>query len=344
MTAAVEAAELAGVGVALRAAVDRLEPSTWAVAAYHFGWVDADGVPTGAGAAIGGKGVRARLALLSARAAGAPAEVGLPGAVAVELIQNYSLIHDDLIDGDVRRRHRPTVWAVFGVPAAILSGSALHALALEVLLTAPGPGGAAAAELLARTSRELIGGQFADIAFESRESVTVAECTAMAAGKTGSLLAASATVGAVLAGAAPGTVAALRAFGAHAGQAFQLEDDLLGIWGDPAVTGKPALADLRSRKKSLPVAAAMAAGGPPAERLRAWLATPPPPPEVVDGDEPELREVAALVEAAGGRDWAAEEARRQVELAERALSGAPVDPAAAADLAALARSLIGRTA
>jgi hypothetical protein len=104
-------AELVSVGPALRAAVDRLEPSTWAIAAYHFGWVDAAGRPSGSDVTGGGKGVRARLALLSARAAGAPAEVGLPGAVAVELLHNFSLVHDDVMDGDLQRRHRRTVWA-----------------------------------------------------------------------------------------------------------------------------------------------------------------------------------------------------------------------------------------
>jgi geranylgeranyl diphosphate synthase, type I len=337
-------AELVSVGPALRAAVDRLEPSTRAVAAYHFGWVDAAGRPSGSDASTGGKGVRARLALLSARAAGAPAEVGLPGAVAVELLHNYSLVHDDVMDGDVQRRHRRTVWAVFGVPAAILAGSALQSLALEVVLDPPTPAGAAAAELLGRTTRELIGGQFEDLAFERRASVTVAECLAMADRKTGALIACSAAVGAVLAGASGETVAALEAYGRQVGLAFQLEDDLLGIWGDPAVTGKPALADLRARKKSLPVAAALATGGPAAERLRDWLATPAPPPGHTVDDLAELRGVADLVEEAGGRAWAATEARRRVVLAEQALGGAPVDPGAAGEMVALARSLLGRSA
>jgi geranylgeranyl diphosphate synthase type I len=337
-------AELVSVGPALRAAIQRLEPRTRAVAEYHFGWVDAAGRPAGSDAAGGGKGVRARLALLSARAADAPAEVGLPGAVAVELLHNFSLIHDDVMDGDVQRRHRRTVWAVFGVPAAILTGSALQALALEVVLDPPTPAGAAAADLLSRTTRALIGGQYSDLAFERRSSVTVAECLDMAAGKTGALVVASAAVGAVLAGAGEHTVDALKVYGAQVGLAFQLEDDLLGIWGDPAVTGKPALADLRARKKSLPVAAALAAGGPAADRLRSWLATPAPSPEETVDDLAELRGIAELVEEAGGRAWVAAEARRRVDLAEQALAGARLDPVAADELVALARSLLGRSA
>jgi geranylgeranyl diphosphate synthase type I len=166
----------------------------------------------------------------------------------------------------------------------------------------------------------------------------------MAAGKTGALVSCSAAVGAVLAGAPAGTVAALGSYGERVGLAFQLEDDLLGIWGDPSVTGKPALADLRARKKSLPVAAALATGGRAAGRLRDWLATPAPAPDHTVDDLAELREIAGLVEQAGGREWAAAEARRQVVLGERALAGAPVDPAAAAEMVALARSLLGRSA
>jgi geranylgeranyl diphosphate synthase, type I len=337
------APELVSVGPALRAAVDRLEPATRVVCAYHFGWVDAAGRPSGADPAGGGKGIRARLALLGARAAGARPEVGLPGAVAVELLHNWSLVHDDVMDRDTQRRHRPTVWTVFGVPAAILAGSALQALATEVVLDPPGPFGADAAALLARVSRDLIAGQLADLDFERRATVTVAECEAMAAGKTGALAAGSAAVGAVLAGAGPAVVDALERYGRHVGLAFQLEDDLLGIWGDPAVTGKPALADLRSRKKSLPVAAAVEAGGRAADRLHAWLTTPPAADRGGD-DLAELRGVADLVEAAGGRAWAADRARAEVAAAAAALAGAPLEESAAAELTTLARSLLGRTA
>ena len=99
---------------ALQAAVQRLDPSSRLQASYHLGWCDADGKPTEGG---GGKAVRPALALLSAEAAGATAEVGVPGAVAVELVHNFSLLHDDLMDGDVERRHRRTVWAIWGAPA-----------------------------------------------------------------------------------------------------------------------------------------------------------------------------------------------------------------------------------
>jgi len=317
---------------ALRAAVQRLDPSSRLQASYHFGWCDADGRPTTAG---GGKAVRPALALLSAEAAGAPAEVGLPGAVGVELVHNFSLLHDDLMDGDVERRHRRTVWAIWGSPAAILTGDALLALAHEIVLEAPSAHAGRAALLLASTTRELTRGQVQDLAFESRNDVTLDECLDMAGGKTGALLAASAAIGAVLAGAPEDTVAALTTFGSQVGLAFQLVDDVLGIWGDPAVTGKPVYNDLRSRKKSLPVTYALGNADHAAE-VKEWLAAPGEP------DEESVRHAADLVAAAGGRDWALAEARRRLRLAEEALSSVDIRSHAREDIFALAQFIVDR--
>jgi geranylgeranyl diphosphate synthase type I len=230
------------------------------------------------------------------------------------------------------------VWARWGAPSAILTGDALLALAQEVLLEAETPHAATTARELAVTTRELIRGQVADVAFERRSDVGLAECLAMAAGKTGALLAASATIGARLAGAPEPLVAALRTFGAEVGAAFQLVDDLLGIWGDPAVTGKPVLSDLRSRKKSLPVTYAVAHGGPDGRELAGWLAGR-------GGDsESDLRRVADLVEQGGGRRWAGAEARRRMDRAERALRRVDVPDTARAELVALGRHLVDREA
>jgi geranylgeranyl diphosphate synthase, type I len=318
---------------ALRKAVARLDPTTRAHASYHLGWTDAEGRPT---AGNGGKAVRPALALLSAEAAGAPAHAGVPGAVAVELVHNFSLLHDDLMDGDVERRHRPTVWAVWGASAAILTGDALLALAQEVLLDCSSPHATAAGRLLAGATRELIRGQVEDLAFEKRNDVTVEQCLNMAAAKTGSLLSASAAVGAVLAGAEADVADALSMYGAHVGLAFQLVDDLLGIWGDPAVTGKPVFSDLRSRKKSLPVTYALSQGGPAARELAAWLATP----DAVSEDD--LRRAAQLVADAGGREWAATEAERRMRLGESALAEVALPDRPRADLIALGRFIVHR--
>ena len=182
----------------LRAAVDRLAPPMDTVAAYHFGWIDAEGRPADGD---GGKAVRPALALLSAEAAGAPAEAGIPGAVAVELVHNFSLLHDDLMDGDEQRRHRDTVWKVHGPAQAILVGDALFALANEILLELGTAEAGRATRRLTTATRKLIDGQAQDISFEHRERVTVEECLEMEGNKTGALLACACSIGAVLGGA-----------------------------------------------------------------------------------------------------------------------------------------------
>jgi geranylgeranyl diphosphate synthase type I len=324
---------------ALRAALDRLDETSRAQAAYHLCWTDVDGQPvTSGGGKSGGKAVRPALALLSAEAAGAPAEVGLPGAVAVELVHNFSLLHDDLMDGDVERRHRRTVWSVWGPASAILTGDAMLALATEVLLDSGSPHAPVAAQMLAGATRELIRGQVQDLAFERRTGVTLDECLDMAAGKTGSLLSASAAIGAVLAGAPSAVVGALVTFGAQLGIAFQLVDDILGIWGDPAVTGKPVHSDLRARKKTLPVTYALTHGGAAGEELAAWLAGPR------DADDARLGHVANLVAAGGGRDWSAGEAGRRLALGVAALDAVDLPGDARDGLVALGEFMVNREA
>jgi geranylgeranyl diphosphate synthase type I len=316
---------------AMQAAVARLDPASRLPASYHLGWCDSDGTATTRG---GGKAIRPTLALLSAQAVGAPAETGLPGAVAVELVHNFSLLHDDVIDGDRERRHRRTVWAIWGVPAAILTGDALLALAHEVVLESGCPGATRAGLLLASVTRELTRGQTQDVAFETRDDVTLDECLDMAGGKTGSLLAASAAIGAVLAGAPQAKVAALSTFGAQFGLAFQLVDDVLGIWGDPAVTGKSIHSDLRAKKKSLPVTWALScARGPD---VAEWLASPGDP------DNDSVAAMARLLADAGARDWALAEAAHRMELAESALSTADLSPAPLADMVSLAKYCVER--
>jgi geranylgeranyl diphosphate synthase, type I len=345
---------------ALRAAIDRLDDTCRAQATYHLGWTDADGRPAQGG---GGKAVRPALALLSAEAAGAPPEVGLPGAVAVELVHNFSLLHDDLMDGDVERRHRRTVWALWGPSSAILTGDALLAVAQEALLESGSPYATAAGRLLATATRDLIRGQVQDLAFEHRADVSLDECLDMAAGKTGSLLSASAAIGAVLAGASDEIVGALAAFGAHLGLAFQLVDDVLGIWGDPAVTGKPVFSDLRSRKKSLPVTYVLAQGGPAADELAGWLSTrvqtgtpacgsgSPKPDSGGSTELPgresldaELRHIADLIAVHGGRDWTLAEAQRRLDLGGLALDEVAIPARPRDDLVALGRFIVSREA
>ncbi|MGQ0774000.1 MAG: polyprenyl synthetase family protein [Pseudonocardiales bacterium] len=348
---------------AMREVVARLDDTSAAIASYHLGWTDADGAPTRGGGSGGGKAIRPALVTLSAQAAGASAapQIAVPGAVAVELVHNFSLLHDDLMDGDTHRRHRPTVWALWGAASAILTGYAWLVLAQEVLLDSVSPHRGAAARLLAEATRQLVRGQVQDMAFERRDDVTVAECLDMVSGKTGALFSVSTAIGAVLAGAKPEVVAALTTFGAHLGVAFQLLDDLLGIWGDPVITGKPVYSDLRSGKKTLPVTYALTHGGPAGRELAAWLAVPDcslpdravaervvPDGQVADHtvacavDAAALRRAADLVEAAGGRAWAVAEAHRRVAAACHALTVVPIPDEPREDLTAIARFIVAR--
>jgi geranylgeranyl diphosphate synthase, type I len=291
------------------------------------------GRPTGAG---GGKALRPALALLSARAAGAPPERGVPAAVATELVHNFSLLHDDIMDHDTERRHRPTAWTVFGVGAAILAGDALLALAQDLLLEDGTPQGQWAARCLSAAVQRLIAGQGADLAFEKRDDVSLAECLDMAGDKTAALMACACSIGAVHLSAPPTLAMALAGFGAHVGLAFQLTDDLLGIWGAPEVTGNPVRADLRARKKSLPVVAALNSGGPEAAELRALLADPQPL------TEEDLVRAASLVAAAGGRKWAENEADAQLAAARASLAGVDLPPGVRAELTAIAEFITAR--
>ncbi|WP_370114126.1 polyprenyl synthetase family protein [Streptacidiphilus sp. MAP12-33] len=326
----------------LKEAVARLAAPMDAVSAYHFGWTDAQGNPTNADS---GKAVRPALALLSARAAGAQAAVGVPGGVAVELVHNFSLLHDDLMDRDETRRHRATVWTVFGPAQAILVGDAMFALANEILLEAPGLGTTSAVDAgravhrLTVATRKLIDGQAQDLNFENRDRVGVEECLEMEGNKTGALLAVSASIGAVLAGMDDQGADALERYGYHLGLAFQAVDDLLGIWGDTEVTGKPNFGDLRARKKSLPVCAALAEGGKASLRLAELLADPE---GRGDEDEEQLAVRAALIEEAGGRAWTAEEARRQHSTALAALDEVAMPAQVRAQFAALAEFVVVR--
>lgn len=300
---------------ALRDAVGRLDPFLGRVASYHLGWCEPDGTPTNSPA---GKALRPGLALLVGQAVGAGHEPAIPGAVAVELVHNFSLVHDDIIDRDRERRHRPTVWSVWDDTTAILAGDAMLSLAHEVLADDGGPHAGDASLALARATREVIRGQARDVEFEKRDDVTLAECLSMEADKTGALLAVSASIGAILAGAPRETVTGLDTFGAELGLAFQIVDDLLGIWGSPEVTGKAVFADLAAAKKTLLVVWSIENGGDAGADLAEWFATHDAR-SVIEHDE--LKRAAGLIEKAGGREWATAAADSHVATSLGALDG-----------------------
>ncbi|WP_420707489.1 family 2 encapsulin nanocompartment cargo protein polyprenyl transferase [Streptomyces sp. NRRL S-241] len=320
----------------LRRTVESLPGSMRRVAMYHFGWEHEDGSPAAGGA---GKAIRPALVLAAAQALrgpeAGPADEAVKAAAAVELAHNFTLLHDDIIDKDVRRRGRATAWTVFGTPDAIITGDAMMALALRLLAEDPHPAAAAASARLAACIIELCAGQQADCAFEQRPEVSLDECLAMATAKTGALLGCACALGALYAGAGPEEVDAMDAFGREAGLAFQLIDDLIGIWGDPGHTGKPAGADLIARKKSLPVVAALTSGTAAGKELAALYAGP------MAGDD--VRRAADAVDRAGGRDWAQAEAADRMGRAVQQLSRAVPDLGAAGGLLALAEFVTRRT-
>jgi geranylgeranyl diphosphate synthase, type I len=312
--------------------LDRLDPRTRLVAGYHLGYWDADGTPSDAG----GKGVRATAALLSACATGAPPERGVPAAAAVELAHDFSLLHDDVMDGDARRRNRPTAWAVFGSAQAILAGDALISLAGEALTGSGEPGAVPAVRRLAGDVLRLIGGQAADLDFEQRTEVNLAECLAMATDKTAALMSCACALGALLCDGPPRLVEALSRYGNHLGVAFQLVDDLLGIWGEPDRTGKPVGSDLVTRKKTLPV---VWAAGSPTAAGRAFRELYASPGELTDAD---VDRAAALVEESGAREWARAEADRRTTAAVDELDLDLVPADVRAELTVLAWTMTGR--
>jgi geranylgeranyl diphosphate synthase, type I len=298
---------------ALRDAIGYGDSALAAAARYVMGWENA----SGAAIEAGGKRIRPALCLFAADAFGGSLQEAMPGAVAVELVHNFSLVHDEVQDHDAERHHRPTVWARMGEAQAINIGDFLYTRALRALTADDGDTGRRmrALAVLNDAIERMIEGQWGDIAFEQRSQVTVDEYLAMVAGKTGALLSAPLEMGAILAGASDSEAAALGAWGAHVGAAFQAQDDYLGIWGDPNQTGKSNTNDIARRKKTLPIV--HAAMQPEAARVisEAYAETTVAPDSVA-------RVVAAL-QAAGSHEYSRERARSQIKQADTLLESLP---------------------
>lgn len=250
---------------------------------------------SGAPARSGGKRLRPLLCLLSCEAQGGAAEDALHAALALECVHAFSLVHDDIVDGDRERRGRPSLWAAAGMSLALNAGDALHALACATAWRA----GAWTAGLVHGATMSMIEGQHLDLCAEGALAPTVADWERLAVRKTGALFAAAAAAGAASAGAGDDVVESYWDLGEALGLAFQAQDDVLGVWGDPRVTGKPAGSDLARRKASLPVACALEAGGAAAEALRRDLANPGSSvPDLLSRlEDCDARERVALAEA-----------------------------------------------
>jgi geranylgeranyl diphosphate synthase, type I len=303
--------------------------------AYHLGLDQPDGPR--------GKRMRPLLGLLVYRALTGDHAAALPGAAAVELGHNFSLVHDDIEDSDAERRHRPTLWAIWGVPLAINAGDALFALSRLALYRALDAGTVSDRRMLElmrvydETCLALCEGQFLDISFERRTDVTVDEYMEMIGRKTAALLAASLQAGAILADDAPETAEAFRSFGYHIGLAFQMADDVKGSFWPSTASGKPEAGDIRKRKKTLPLVWALQhAPEPDASRLREIYAAETPSPM----SQSEVDEVLAILERSGAHGEALARARRYRDEALSDLDALPIDPERSDELRFLLLSVI----
>jgi geranylgeranyl diphosphate synthase type I len=304
---------------------------------YHLGWADAAFNPCQAQT---GKRIRPVLCLLVCEACGGDWEQALPAAAAIELLHNFSLIHDDVEDQDKTRRGRSTVWSLWGEAQAINAGDALFALAQLALLRLSERGVPAttvvkAFRLFNHACVALTGGQYLDISFESRPSfendVSVAEYLAMIEGKTAALITYTCEVGGLIAAVSDARREHLRSFGHHLGMAFQMRDDVLGIWGDPSVTGKPAGADIARRKKSLPILHGLEHSA----ELRALLAQ-----EALSVAD--IHHATSLLQETNSREYTEKLAREHHIQALAALEKAGLQSTAAQALHQLAQTLLSR--
>jgi len=298
--------------------------------AYHMGWEG-----EGAGAAAQGKRIRPLLVLLTTTAAGGDWQAALPAAATVELLHNFSLIHDDIQDNSPLRRGRPTVWRKWGIAQAINTGDGLYALANLTLCRlgeTASPGIALqAARLFHQACLHLIQGQYLDLSYQSRANLRVEDYWPMVGGKTAALLAACTGLGALVAGVGESEFQAYSEFGRLLGLAFQVQDDLLGIWGDVFLTGKSSESDLVEGKKSLPVLYGLEKGAAFAER---WRSGPVSLEEAPD--------LAALLEEEGARLYTEQAAARLTSQAMQALEDANPQQEGGQALRALAKQLINR--
>jgi geranylgeranyl diphosphate synthase type I len=268
---------------------------------YHLGWVDARFRETKSDA---GKRVRPLLCLLATEAVGGDWRIALPVAAAIELVHNFSLIHDDIEDQSDERRGRAAVWKVWGLAQGLNAGDGMFMLARLALdrLARRGVSSERCAAInleFDATTLALCHGQFLDLGFESRLDVSVEEYLKMICGKTAALMRAAAKLGAMIADDGA-RIDAFARFGENIGMAFQITDDILGIWGDPSVTGKSAASDILSKKKSLP--AILGLGHPEyGGALREIYALP-------RMEQANVARVLALLDAAGVRAQAQQRA------------------------------------
>ncbi|MBN1656824.1 MAG: polyprenyl synthetase family protein [Anaerolineae bacterium] len=309
---------------------------------YHLGWADERLQPIQART---GKRLRPMLCLLACQAAGGDPSHALPAAAAVELIHNFSLVHDDIEDGSHYRRGRRAVWDIWGAAQAINVGDGLYVLAhfaLHRLASKGIPANriVAAAATFNHACITLCEGQYFDMTFEDRLDVDLQQYLNMIRRKTATLLATSTRLGALVGTEDPATAEHLTRFGEQLGMAFQIQDDILGTWGDEQVTGKSAATDIRDKKKTLPIVYVL---NHPDERYSAW--------QLVDLykqtgplDQAGIDAALALLERTGARQYADAVAGEYYTQAMQSLDAIDGEAEAVAALRELAQSLLARPA
>jgi geranylgeranyl diphosphate synthase type I len=323
----------------LRSALPERSPVLlYSMMRYHLGWEDEQGRPHAESA---GKALRPTLCLWACQAMGGDWRTALPAAAALELAHNFSLVHDDIQDSDRERRHRPTVWSLWGQPQAINAGDSLLILARLVMLRLQERGVAPAkvveaCRVLDEACLTMIEGQCLDIGFEDEREVSVEAYLDMIAKKTGALLEASLRLGVLVAVDDELQVKRLARCGQLLGLVFQIRDDILGVWGAADVTGKPVAADIRRRKKSLPVVYAMsvAQAKEREQLLRVYSQGTP-------GDD-EVATVLQLLDSHKAHDYCQQMAQERVEQALAELAPVDIEPTARREFEAVARFLLER--
>ncbi len=311
----------------------------WGMMMYHLGWVDRTFRPVQTSA---GKRLRPVFTMLACRAEGGDVEKSLPAAAAVELLHNFTLIHDDIQDNSHTRRGRPTVWKLWGVPQAINAGDAMFTLARHTVLQLKERGISAdtvlaAIDCLDKTLLSLCRGQYLDMTFEETILVKMETYLEMIAGKTAALLACSGYLGALLATESTAIAQRYWQLGHALGMAFQMHDDILGIWGDSAIVGKTAGDDLRQHKKSLPVVYLLnQLENDATRRFREIYRHPKLTDDVV-------AEAMTLLETIGAKTYAERETERYTRQAQQHLDALHVDAGRKRPLQEMLAFLLERT-
>ena len=285
---------------------------------YHLGWTDREGKPA-ATPASQGKALRPTLCMFACEALEGDLDHAVSASAAIELIHNFSLIHDDIQDQDLERRHQPTVWALWGLPRALVAGDSMQCLGDLSGLRGAQLG--VAPETTVRVSRiltegylEMIEGQCLDLGFENRTEITTDEYLHMIACKTGALIRCAVEIGAALANDDPAVTDAFANFGRYLGRAFQIRDDYLGVWGDGSATGKSTDNDIRRRKKSFPAVFALErASGAARDDLHRIYARE-------ELDDSDVERVMAIMDELGAPQFANQLTAESAALASQALA------------------------